>query len=114
MSHDRYYNRRQKKLNKKYLKRIQEDPSQSKLVFHDVMYQGQHHRQLGTTGYNPVFNPAPVVQNFGPVFGSNISIAAPILFGGDYISNSNNSTTINRGQTVPLVSNAKNLYPILN
>jgi hypothetical protein len=108
MSHNRYYN--QIKLNKKYLKGVQSDPSQSKLVFHDVMYQGEHHRQLGATGYNPVFNPAPVVQNYGPVFGSNLSISAPMVFGGvtgDYISNSNNSSTVNRGQSVPLVSNAK-------
>ena len=97
----------QKTLDKKYLKRIASDPTQSKLVFHDVMYKGQHHRQLGSTGYNPVFNPAPQVVNYGPVFGSNISITAPMLFGGDFVSNSNNSTTVNRGQTAPLVSNAK-------
>ena len=43
----------QKTLDKKYLKGIASDPTQSKLVFHDVKYQGQHYRQLGASGYNP-------------------------------------------------------------
>lgn len=74
----------QPKLNKKYLRAINDDPKQRKLVFHDISYQGQHYRNLSATGFNPIFQPPQVVQNYGPVFGNIGSVAAPMVFGGNY------------------------------
>ena len=101
MSQGRYYN--QKKLDKKYLKAIGLDRSQRKLVMHDMTSQGQHFRMLGATGVNPVINPAPTVNNYGPVFGANTTFSAnaPMLFSGNFTNVSNNSSSSNNGLSVP-------------
>ena len=97
MSQGRYYN--QKRLDKNYLKMIEADPSQRKLVLHQITSQGQTHRMLGASGINPIINPAPTINNYGPVFGSGSSFTAnaPMLFNGDNITTINNANTYNRG-----------------
>jgi len=86
----------QPKLNKKYLRSINSDPKQRKLVFHDISYQGQHYQNLSATGFNPVFQPAPIIQHYGPVFSTIGAMNAPMVFGGSYKTNnhSNNSAVL--------------------
>jgi hypothetical protein len=86
----------QLKLSKKYLRKINDDPQQRKLVVHDITYQGQHFRNLSATGCNPIIQPPQNIYNYGPVFSNIGSIAAPMVFGGTYDHVTNNKNSLNQ------------------
>ena len=55
--------------------------------------QGKNYRQLSASGFNPIMQQPNIYHNYGPVFGNNSIISAPMLFdGGNYtVTNSKNS-----------------------